>query len=44
MFGHPETQAGAECGDGDEWEDDDGVSAGADAAECGAEVRVDWDD
>ena len=37
-------EAEGERGDGDEREDDDGVSAGADAAERGAEVRADWDD
>ena len=33
-------EAEAECGDRHEWEDDYGVFAGADVAECGAEVRA----
>ena len=37
-------QAGSECGDGDEREDDDCVFAGGDAAQCGADVCADWDD
>ncbi len=44
VMGHPQQKLASEWGDGDEWEDDDGVSAGGDAAECGAEVRADWDD
>ena len=44
VMGHPQKKLALSGGDGHEWEDDDGVSAGGDAAERGAAVRADRDD
>ena len=44
VFGGSGEKTEDQRGYGDEREDDDGVSAGADAKECGAEVRAARDD